>query len=59
MYVVRQEGSDGWVSAQWRRVWRGWAVDVIGEREVSGGGGSVEEGFRMGGVNFLGNERRY
>jgi len=26
---------------------------VIGEREVSGGGRSVEEGLRMGGVNFL------
>lgn len=53
MYVVRQEGSNGWVSGQWRRVWRGWAADVIGEREVSGGGRSVVEGLRMGGENFL------
>jgi len=31
---------------------------VIGERGVSGGGRSVEEGFRMGGVNFLDDEGR-
>ena len=53
MNVVRQEGSNGWVSAQWRRVCRGWAADVIGVRELSGGGRVMEGGCIIGDVNFL------
>lgn len=44
MNVVKQEGSNGWVSAQWRRVCRGCAADVIGVRELSGGGSTAEGG---------------
>lgn len=48
MKVVRQEGVDGWRVAQERKVWDGWAEDVMGARRVREGGRVGVEGKRMG-----------
>lgn len=54
MKVVRQEGVDGWRVAQERKVWDGWAEDVMGARRVREGGRVGVEGKRMGEMKGLG-----
>jgi len=51
--VRRQEGSVGWRVAQVRDVIKGWAGEVMGEREVRVLGRVVLFGKRMGEMNGL------
>ena len=54
MKVVRQEGVDGWRVAHERKVWDGWAGEVMGARWVRGGGRVGVEGKRIGDMKGLG-----
>lgn len=52
-YVRRQDGSLGWRVAHERELIRGWAAEVIGEREVRVAGRVWRSGKRMGEMNGL------
>lgn len=53
MKVVKQEGVDGWRVAHERKVWDGWAGEVMGASWVRDGGRVGAEGKRIGDMNGL------
>ncbi len=53
MKVVRQEGVDGCRVAHERKVWDGWAGEVMGASAVRGGGRVCVEGKRIGEMKGL------
>ena len=53
MEVVEQEGVDGWRVAHERKVWDGWAGEVMGASWVREGGRVWVEGNRIGDMNGL------
>ena len=54
MKVVRQEGVEGWRVAQERKVWEGWAGEVMGDSWVRVWGRVWVVGKRMGDMKGLG-----